>query len=58
MINFILLIVSITLIIIGIFYFLKKQGIWKYIAVLFIFLSCMYFILIFYIAKLMQDSFK
>ena len=58
MINFILLTVFIALIVIGIFYFLRKQVIWKHRAVLFIFFSCMYFVLIFYIAKLMQGSFK
>ena len=58
MISFIIIIALVSLIFFGLFFIIKNKIVWKYRGVLFIFLSCLYFTVIFYTTKLMQESFK
>ncbi len=54
---FILSVFAITLLSWTIYFFIKRDLVWKYKGVVFIFLSFLYFVLIFYIAKYLKDWF-
>lgn len=58
MINIVFLIALVSLINIGIFFIIRQKVMWIYRGVFFIISSCLYFIAVFYIAKLMQENLR